>query len=82
MITGYTHLPQFQKVSNLNVGLFAQQAGVSLEAVLKIAGEFARHRSSNAKEGAPYGLDPIQLELITLGYKIGESGMFDRPPVR
>lgn len=81
-ITGYTHLPQFQKVSNLNVGLFAQQAGLTLEQVLKITGEFARQFSSNAKEGEPYGLDPIQLEFIRLGYKIGESGMFDRPPVR
>jgi hypothetical protein len=37
---------------------------------------------SNAKEGEPYGLDPIQLEFIKLGYKIGESGVFDRPPGR
>jgi RHS repeat-associated protein len=79
MITGYTHLQQFKKVSNLNVGLFAQQAGLTLEEVLNIAGTFARYRSRNAKPGEPYGLDPAQLEYITRGFKLGESGMYDPP---
>jgi hypothetical protein len=76
-ITGYTQLPQFQKVSNLNVGLFAQQAGLTLEQTLNIAGQFAFWSSRNAKPGEPYGLDPTQLEFITHGYKLGQSGMFD-----
>lgn len=80
MITGYTHRQQFVKVSNLNVGLFAQQAGLTLEQTLIIAGEFARLRSSNADEKE--GLNRTQREFITLGYRIGASGMFDRPPVR
>jgi len=78
-ITGYTHLPQFEKVSNLNVGLFAQQAGLTLEEVLNIAGTFAHYRSGNAKPGEPYGLNPAQLEYITRGFRLGESGMFDPP---
>ncbi len=78
-ITGYTHLPQFEKVSNLNVGLFAQQAGLTLEQVLNIAGTFAHYRSGNAKPGEPYGLNPAQLEYITRGFRLGESGMFDPP---
>lgn len=80
MVTGYTHRQQFVKVSNLNVGLFAQQAGLTLEQTLIIAGEFARLRSSNADEKE--GLNRTQREFITLGYRIGASGMFDRPPVR
>ncbi|MBI2737686.1 MAG: hypothetical protein HYX38_14235 [Rhodospirillales bacterium] len=81
-ITGYTHRQQFVKVSNLNVGLFAQQAGLTLEQTLIIAGEFARLRSSNADEKEPYGLNSTQREFITRGYKIGASGMFDQPPAR
>jgi len=78
-ITGYTHLQQFEKVPNLNVGLFAQQAGLTLEQVLNIAGTFARYRSGNAKPDEPYGLNPAQLEYITRGFRLGESGMFDPP---
>ena len=77
IVTGYTHLPQFVKVSNLNVGLFAQQAGLTLDQTLTIAGEFARLRSSNADEKAPYGLSQTQREYITRGYEFGTSGMFD-----
>jgi RHS repeat-associated protein len=78
-ITGYTHLQQFKKVSNLNVGLFAQQAGLTLEEVLNIAGTFARHWSGNADPSKPYGLNDFQLEYITRGFRLGESGMYDPP---
>lgn len=79
-ITGYTHLQQFDKVSNLNVGLFAQQAGLTLEEILDIAGTFARNFSSNSDPTQPYGLSRTQLKFITRGYQIGESGVFDEPP--
>lgn len=82
MITGYTHLQQFEKVSNLNVGLFAQQAGLTLEEVLDIAGTFARNFSDNTDPSQPFGLSATQLKFITRGYQIGESGMFDKPPMR
>ena len=77
-ITGYTHLQQFEKVSNLNVGLFAQQAGLTLEEVLDIAGTFARNLSDNTDPSQPYGLSATQLKFITRGYQIGESGMFNK----
>ncbi len=79
MITGYTQLPQYAHVSNFNVGLFAQQAGLPLEQILWIAGRFACNFSANAKPSEPYCLHPEQLQYITMGYKTGQSGMFDPP---
>jgi hypothetical protein len=80
MITGYTHLPQFAHVSNFNVGLFAQQAGLPLEQILWIAGKFACNFSNNAKEKEPYCLDSEhQRRYITAGYQSGESGAFVSP---
>lgn len=73
---GDQFLGQFTPVSNVNVGLFAQQAGLSLEETLTIAGLYARLYSSNAKPGEPYGLHPNQLKFITIGFKIGQSGVF------
>jgi len=70
---------QFTPVSNVNVGLFAQQAGLTLEETLAIAGLYARLKSSNAQADQPYGLHPNQLKFITMGYKIGERGLFGRP---
>jgi hypothetical protein len=69
-------LRQFTPVSNVNVGVFAQQAGMSLEETLAIAGLYARLFSSNANDSEPYGLDPDQLKYITAGFKIGQSGVF------
>ena len=67
---------QFTPVSNVNVGLFAQQAGLSLEETLAIAGLYARRYSNNAKPGEPYGLNPNQLKYTMAGFKIGQSGVF------
>jgi hypothetical protein len=39
---GYTQLRQFRDVSNFNVGLLCQQAGLSRWATLRIAGEYAQ----------------------------------------
>jgi hypothetical protein len=77
-VFGFTQKPQFRNVSNVNVGLFAHQAGMTLEDTLKEAGEYARHFSSNAKPDQPYGLDPRTAEFIVTGYNIGKSGVFDR----
>ncbi|MBM3646859.1 MAG: hypothetical protein FJX11_03615 [Alphaproteobacteria bacterium] len=79
-ITGYTHLQQFRPISNINVGLLSQQAGLTLEETLSIAGKFASMFSSNADPRQPYGLDPLTLHYIKRGYEIGESGLYDRPP--
>jgi hypothetical protein len=75
-ITGFEQRPQFRNVANVNVGLYGQQAGLSLDEVLKQAGEFASLRSSNAKSDQPYGLDVQTREFIELGYRIGASGAF------
>lgn len=76
---GGQFLGQFTPVSNVNVGLFAQQAGLSLEETLAIAGLYARLFSSNAIPGEPYGLNPNQMKFITAGFKIGQSGVFGAP---
>jgi hypothetical protein len=80
-VTGFKQFPQFQDVSNFNVGLFCQQAGLTLEETLTVAGKFARIFSSNSQRDQPYGLHPRQKKYIETGYAAGASGMFG-PPAR
>jgi hypothetical protein len=75
-ITGFTQLRQYKDVSNFNVGLFCQQAGLSLDESLRIAGGYATFFSSNANRDLPFGLDPRTRDLITTGYDIGTHGVF------
>ncbi len=81
LVTGYTHFPQFRHVSNFNVGLFGQQAGLSLDDTLSNAGRYARVFSGNAKSDQRYGLDETNVNFITAGYNAGKSGVFGRTPV-
>lgn len=74
---GYRQHPQFRDVSNVNVGLFGQQAGLSLDDVLLAAGAYARVLSSNANADKPYGLNTETMEMIKAGYDLGRSGVFD-----
>jgi hypothetical protein len=74
---GFQQLPQFRDVSNFNVGLYAQQASMSLDDTLKTAGDFARHFSSNASPNSPYGLAPQTAEFIKAGWQAGASGAFN-----
>ncbi|MBS0219451.1 MAG: hypothetical protein JSR91_01795 [Proteobacteria bacterium] len=76
---GFTQLPQFRDVSNFNVGLISQQAGVPLWYTLMRAGEYARARSNNYKPDQRYGLDPQTREFIELGYRVGASRVYDSP---
>jgi hypothetical protein len=69
-------LPQFRDVSNFNVGLLGQQAGLSQDELLTIVGGYARLRSGNSKSDEPYGLDSRTRELTELGYEVGASGAF------
>ena len=69
-------IPQFRHVSNVNVGLFCQQAGLTLDETLLAAGSYARLLSSNAKPAEPHGLDPENTQFTTIGFNIGRSGMF------
>jgi hypothetical protein len=79
MLTGYTQFYHFRPIANVNVGVFAQQAGLTLEETLDIAGLYARNFSRNSDPSKPHGLDPKTLHYITVGYKIGQSGVFDPP---
>ena len=69
----FQQLPQFRDVSNFNVGLYAQQAGMTLENTLNTAGTFARFGSSNYSPNSPYGLDPRTAEFIRVGYQAGST---------
>jgi len=79
MITGYTHLPQFREVSNINVGIFAQQAGLTLDETLKPAELYAWRRSNNYHHGQPNGLDDKTAQFIRSGFNIAQTGVFDPP---
>ena len=68
---------QFREVSNFNVGLFCQQAGLTLEETFAAAGMYARMFSSNASPDNPWGLDPRNKIMTESGYSIGASGMFE-----
>ncbi len=81
VITGGTHLTQFANVSNFNVGLLGQQAGLSLDDMLQFAGAFACWRSNNADPSMQHCLNAEQHEYILAGYKAGQSGMFGQPDV-
>lgn len=78
-VTGYTQLRHFRNISNVNVGLAGQQAGLSLDKLLKISGEFARLASSNFDPKQPYGLPEQNRRYIEIGYEIGRSGTFGPP---
>jgi RHS repeat-associated protein len=75
-ITGFTQYPQFRDVSNFNVGLLTQAAGLTLDETLSYAGDLAYWESSNYSPNQPYGLNPRTAAFITLGYTYGQSGAF------
>ena len=64
----------------MNVRLFAQEAGSTLDHALGVAGLYALMFSGNAKPDQEYGLDPRTAEFRKMGFRIGESGAFGRPP--
>ena len=63
VISEFIHLPQFRNVSNFNVGLFCQQAGLTQDETLNIAGLYARIFSNNARPASPYGLELTDLAI-------------------
>jgi RHS repeat-associated protein len=70
---GFQELPQFRDASNFNVGLFSQQVGMTLDQTLQVAGNFAKHFSSDYSPDQPYGLSPQTAEFIRAGYQAGET---------
>lgn len=81
-ITGYTQYPQFRNVSNFNVGLFGQQAGLSLDETLRIAGAYAGFFSNNANPNRPHDLDEKTEEFIARGYEDITSGIVESSAAR
>lgn len=75
--TGFEQFRQFRPISNINVGLYSQQFGLSLDETLKLAGTYARMFASNADPTRPSGLAEQTEYFIREGYKIGQSGQFD-----
>lgn len=75
---GYIQLRHYRNVSNFNVGLYCQQAGLSLHETLTIAGPYARFFSSNADRAEPYGLSHRTRRYTEYGFRAGERGIFGR----
>jgi len=77
---GITQLRHFRNVSNFNVGLFCQQAGLSLDETLRTAGRYARLFSSNYDQGQPHGLEQPTAQFIEAGFRAGQSGAYGQVP--
>ena len=81
----FTPHPQYRDVSNFNIGVFAQQAGLPETMIARIAGVFAIVFSSNAHLN---GFDPQNWmaprnrEMINLGYSLSAQGAFAQPQPR
>ncbi|HEX2581807.1 MAG TPA: hypothetical protein VHL08_07520 [Dongiaceae bacterium] len=76
------HYPIYRNVSNYNVGLFAQQAGLTQDETLSLANYFAS-RFSNFKADTKFdstfsSLPAIDLFFMKQGYNDGSKGYFDR----
>jgi hypothetical protein len=82
LVTGFVHFPKFANVSNFNVGLFCQQAGLTLNETEAIAGTFATIFSNSHHFIKPYFLADSASKYIVLGYQTGASGVFDPPSSR
>ena len=74
--TGYTQLRHFRNISNINVGLIGQQAGLTLHELLTISGTFADWLSSNSDPADEYKLSAQTRFYIEEGYRIGSSGVY------
>ncbi len=78
LFTGYTQLRHFRNISNINVGLIGQQAGLALHELLTISGTFADWLSSNSDPADEYKLSAQTRFYIEEGYRIGSSGVYGR----
>lgn len=77
-VTGFRQYPHFRNVSNFNVGLFAHQAGWSLDHALKVSGAFSAVAGTPDYD-QPYYLKERTAEFIRKGFEAGASGIFDPP---
>jgi hypothetical protein len=77
-LTGFLQYPHFRNVSNFNVGLFAHQAGMSLEQALAISGLYSS-LLGRTDPSQPNSLKARTAEFIRKGFEAGASGLFDPP---
>ena len=74
---GLSQLRQFRSIANINVGLFCQQLGLSLDQTLWLAGYYAVKNSSNRNLlRPPYLLDSNTQKYIETGHEIGAKKLF------
>jgi hypothetical protein len=79
-LKSFTQHRQFLPIANINVGLYCQQFGMTLQETLTVAGLFARVASANYDSSKPYGLPDRTAYFIRRGYEIGQSGQFGLKP--
>jgi len=77
---GFTRLSDYRNVSNFNVGLYSQQAGLSLDDTPRIAGAYGKYFSNNPEPRDSYGLTDDQRRFMKLGYRAGQRGGFGSSP--
>lgn len=70
-LTGWKHFPWYEYVSNFNIGLYLQQAGLPLSVALGISGLYASLFSKTRS------VDSGKADLIRQGYAVGKSGSFE-----
>jgi hypothetical protein len=71
---GFEQFRTFRDVSNFNVGLFAQQAGLNWDETISFARVYAFFMSSNAR--GSYTPDARNYEMTREGYEAGASGVY------
>lgn len=76
LLFGFEQLTQYRDVSNVNVGLWLQQAGYSLEDALAFAGEYSKRFSGQTEKRTRYGVTELQQYYAIVGWRMGESGAY------
>jgi hypothetical protein len=74
----FTPLRQFRPISNINVGLWGQQAGLTLDETLKLADWWSTFIGRTNPKSA-YNLYSKTELYIREGYRIGQQGLFRKP---
>lgn len=77
-VLGYRPFQKYRPVANFNIGLFAQQAGLTIDEALKLSGFYASIFSRNARPDRPSGLNDTNEKFIRDGFAVGERGLFDQ----
>ena len=76
LLGNFEHHNRYVNVSNVNVGLWLQQAGYTLEEALRLAGDYSKRFSGQTTRRTDYGLTEEQQKYTILGWRLGESGAY------